>query len=287
MPCRTGIMKSMPYLFILFMTTLLFSLSACGDTQTWTQEETLPATGVQNLNIELDSGDLTVQSHPEATIQVKSEFEAPSKHNFKEGTHLRLISAAKSVGVRIEHPELQSPEKFHANLKVSIPSTLALEIKANNGNVTITDMQSPLSIQSNNGNLKLQKIAGDVQIKSDNGNLELQDVSGSKHQLETQNGNILLQNLNGAVSAHSGNGSIEAHLKGVSRPENYLFETLNGSVKLFLPGDSSARIRYHKGLGNVQTDFKQLKDSAQILVGEGTARIQIKSSNGNIEVRKD
>lgn len=276
----------MKYLIAL---SLLLSLSACGESKTWSQTEEVAATDIQSLNITVDSGDLTIQSHEEPLIRITSQFElrSPRKGKLAKNIKLEMVPAAKSIGIHIQHPQLDANEMLRTDLTLEIPKNLALELNTHNGNIAVSNQDASITSNSNNGNLSLNKITGNITAQTQNGNLELQEISGNRHQLETTNGNINLKDIYGAVSGKSGNGSITAFLKGVSRPEDYSFEAGNGSVSLHLDSDSSARIRYSKGTGNINTSFKHLKDQSQILVGEGVARIKIKSTNGNIEVLKD
>lgn len=269
--------------------TLLVSLSACSESRSWSQTEELAASDLQVLNILVDSGNINIQSHEEPIIRVKSDFElrSPRKGKLAKEIRLEMIPAQKSVGILIKKPQMDANEILRSDLTLEIPSKLALELKTQNGNIAVTNQAGSITASSSNGNLNFQKITGNISANTQNGNLDLQDVSGNQHQLETTNGSINLQTIYGAVSSKSGNGSIKAFLKGVSRPEDYSFEASNGTISLHLPSDSSARIRYSQGTGNVNTSFKHLADQSQILVGEGTARIKIKSNNGNIEVLKD
>jgi len=274
----------MRYFLLILLCLLVFS--ACGDTQSWQIQQESSAEGLQTLNVQNENGKIVVQTHTENRIVVQAQIEFRSSRKLKADFQLQLIPAAQSLGVRLDKPSLNDGEVLRTHFQLSVPEHLALELTGQNGDIEVTGQAGHLSIDAQNGNISLKQIRGNVQAHSANGNLRLEAVSGLKHSLQTRNGNIELLALNGAVEAATVNGNIQAELQGVSRPEDYSFASDNGSVSLVLPADSSARIRYAKSSGQVKTDFQHLPDQGQILVGSGTARIQVKHQNGNLNVRK-
>ncbi|MBF2055410.1 MAG: DUF4097 family beta strand repeat protein [Candidatus Sericytochromatia bacterium] len=245
-----------------------------------------PADGIQTLNVQIDNGDLQVQTHTENNIQVSVQAEAQGSQELKDKVTLQTIPAARSLGVRIDKPTLGIGEELKTHLSITLPAHIALELTTHNGKIQVQKQAASLSLDTQNGDIQLTDIQGDINARSANGNVLLTNISGLRHTLFSGNGTLTLKEVNGAVSAETGNGQIEAELLGVSRPETYAFSSGNGNIRLGLPADSSARLSYSKGAGSVKTDFEHLDQQQQILVGQGAARFELKASNGNIEVYK-
>lgn len=261
-------------------------LSACGDKNSWQMQASSSADGIQTLNVQIDNGDLQVQTHTENQIQVSVQAEAQSSRSLKDEVTLQTIPAAQSLGVRIDKPSLSNGEELKTHLSITLPAHIALELTTRNGKIQVQQQAARLSLDTQNGDIQLTDIQGDVNARSGNGNLLLKNISGLSHQFFSGNGSLTLEDVNGAVAAETGNGQIDAALLGVSRPESYSFSSGNGNLRLSLPADSSARLSYSKGSGSVQSDFEHLESQQQILVGQGAARFELKASNGSIEVRK-
>lgn len=262
-------------------------LSACGGTvKEWDTAQNFPVGSIQAINTEIKAGSFTIHGTEEAEIKVNTHFKLNSKRKSElaESIQLEAIPAANTLGLRLSLPALQQDENLTSDVELYLPDNVNLSLTNSDGNITLENVQGAVTVTGVNGNVQDTQHLGDLKVDVQNGNINLSDVSGNQHQLKTQNGTIDLDQVTGAVDAYSANGNITAKLQGVDRPEDYRFATVNGNITLRLPSDSSARVRYKKGVGNVNTDFKHLSDQSRIDIGSGAARIHMESTNGNIEV---
>lgn len=265
----------------------LLLLSACGgNVKEWDQSQSFPVGSLQALNTEIKAGSLTVHGTDTAEIKVDTHFKLTSKRKgeLAESIKLEAIPAANTLGLRLSLPALEQDENLTSNVDIYVPANLAVRLKNTDGDISLNQLKAAVQIEGINGNVQDVDHLGNLSVKVQNGNIVLNKVSGTQHQLSTQNGNIELNQVTGALESYSANGNIVASLQGVDRPEDYRFATVNGNITLKVPSDSSARVRYKKGVGNVTTDFKHLSDQSRIDIGSGAARIQMESTNGNIEV---
>lgn len=265
----------------------LLLLSACGgDVKEWDQSQSFPVGELQALNTEIKAGTLTLHGTDTAEIKVNTHFKLTSKRKgeLAESIKLEAIPAAKTLGLRLSLPALEQDENLTSDVEISLPAHLAVTLKNSDGDIHLQQLKGAVQIDGINGNVSDQDHMGNLSVTLQNGNIVLKQVTGNQHQLSTQNGNLELEQVTGALESYSANGNIIASLQGVDRPEDYRFATVNGNITLKVPGDSSARVRYKKGVGNITTDFKHLSEQSRIDIGAGAARIHMESTNGNIEV---
>jgi DUF4097 and DUF4098 domain-containing protein YvlB len=106
----------------------------------------------------------------------------------------------------------------------------------------------------------------------------------------TVNGSIKVLNSSGRVSAETVNGSLTAELNQIDPNADMKFETVNGSIKVYLPERGGADIDAGTVNGGLDTDFpltvqgKWGPKSMRGRVGAGGARIQMATVNGSVKL---
>lgn len=70
-------------------------------------------------------------------------------------------------------------------------------------------------------------------------------------------------------------------------------ESVNGSIELDLPGDLNAQVKFSSLNGRIDSDFPltvsngwPVGHSASATLGKGGRELEIKTVNGNVEIRK-
>lgn len=270
---------------LMFCSLLL--LSACGgNVKEWDQSEQFPVGSIKTINTEIKAGQITLHHSEDGQIKVNTHFKLTSKRKkeLAESIKLEAIPAANALGLRLSLPALEQDENLTSDIEMHVPANLQLSLKNSDGDIALDHLKSSVSVEGVNGNVTDSNHTGNLVVSVQNGNITLTNVTGNSHKLSTQNGTLELDKVTGAVDSYSANGNIIASLLGVNRPEDFRFATVNGNITVKIPSDSSARVRYKKGVGNIKTDFKHLPEQSRIDIGEGAARIHMESTNGNIEV---
>lgn len=86
-----------------------------------------------------------------------------------------------------------------------------------------------------------------------NGELEARGLRG-RTELRTVNGSIQVE-TNGTAEAHTVNGAIEARIGSTAGSGTLSFETVNGSVKVWLPASAAVDVEASTVNGDIETDF--------------------------------
>lgn len=129
-----------------------------------------------------------------------------------------------------------------------------------------------------------------LDVSTVNGEL---DVSGASSVVEasTVNGSIAATSSGGPVNANTVNGSIEVRMGRVG-DSDLSFETVNGSIEVYVPDGLDADVDMRTVNGSVGSDFP-LTVTGRInprriraTLGKGGRRIELKTVNGQVELRK-
>jgi Toastrack DUF4097 len=142
--------------------------------------------------------------------------------------------------------------------------------------VTLPDDVSLSKVELVNGSLKLDNIKGDISVDLVNGS-----VKGS--------------GLTGNTEVSSVNGSIKLDYQTLENSVDKInLETVNGSIKLYLPENSGADVEAETMHGSLTSDFgfkvdKQVFSGKEMTgsIGNGHTKIDLQSVNGSIKVMKN
>ena len=126
-----------------------------------------------------------------------------------------------------------------------------------------------------------------------NGSLVIKDISG-KVAAQVVNGSINATGLRGDSDVSSVNGSVNVWYHQYAHAiENIAVETVNGSIKLYLPENINADITADTMHGSINTTFGLTANKNGFLglnlrgkIGNGGGQINLDSVNGSIELLK-
>jgi putative adhesin len=146
-----------------------------------------------------------------------------------------------------------------------------------NNDVTVTfDVRVPAGVRFIG-----HTVNGDVEAKSLSGPVDVKTVNGGATFSTSAYG-----------EASTVNGSIQAAIGTASWPEGLAFKTVNGSITLDLPGDTSADVRASTVNGDITTDFpltvtgkfgpRRLNGT----IGGGGRTLELETVNGSVRLRR-
>jgi len=191
------------------------------------------------LKIYVAQGDLTVRGDASVdAIAVKSKLETKLTR-VKRNDGLRVLSDTAASFLLFEKNNVAEfsygkdswPTGEGASFEITVPANTALEIQ--NGW---------------NGSVKVERVTGDVEVKGLNCEVKLTDLGGG----------AIVETMNGEIAASF---AVLPDKKPVS------FSSMNGEVKLRIPADARANVRFRTHNGAILTDFTDdvLKTKAEDL----------------------
>ncbi len=146
------------------------------------------------------------------------------------------------------------------------------------------------SASSVNGGVSVRDGGEEVVAKSVNGGVSVSQARGPVR-ASTVNGSVNVTTSEGPVSASTVNGSVTARMERLSGNEDMNFSTVNGTVRVEVPRDFDADIRFDTMNGSISSDFP-IKLSgrfgprhAEGTIGRGGRSIRARSVNGSVTLR--
>lgn len=237
-----------------------------------------------HLKVLVEDGAVTVTEGPAGAVIVTGEH-PEDVHDYTGSVAAgearielkRRRSFEARIGQRGAHLEVQAPAGSTVDIEGSngpVRVTGAFEVsrvKASNGPVEVTGARGPLTADTSNGGVTIGNHDGALIARSSNGPIQVENQRGGAVQLSTSNGAVRFE---GAFEAGTDN----------------TIETSNGPIEVVIAGTPSLTLDATTSNGGVTSRFALLdgtKSDSKLTgrVGDGQARLVVRTSNGPIEVR--
>ncbi len=253
-----------PYLHLLF--NLVFAV-ICTASFAETIEQQFEVNLGGKLRIETALGAIKINTHPQATIELRvlidndEENQFSYSHELNDG-NLTLIGELNGKYRWARGPKVE----FH----LTIPKQYNVDLNTSGGSLTIQELTGDLQAHTSGGSISIGNITGDVFLRTSGGSIRSETISG---------------NLN----AHTSGGSINVTLdKQIT--ENAKLTTSGGSITAYLIPNIKLDIYASTSGGRVKSDFlidgKVKKMSVRGLINGGGPKLTLKTSGGSIKIKQ-
>lgn len=222
----------------------------------WKKSYPIEAGGT--LTLENTNGKIVVRPHAGSTIEIVATriAKAGSDEDAKKllaDTRIEETVSASAVKVSSRTSRVNfGGTQYQVNYEVRAPAGIALDLRATNGTIDVSDWDGRVEMSATNGTLEGTGLKGEVEASTTNGKIDVRLAALAERgvNLETTNGRVsveLPKDTKGRVLARVTNGSIsveglnvepspsntrrryEGALNGGSGP-TVSVETTNGSV---------------------------------------------------------
>lgn len=173
--------------------------------------------------------------------------------------------------------------------RLSVPRRLEAEFRTSNAPLTAADLEGRLVFRTSNAPLSLSGLGGEVEARTSNAPFTARQVSADLRG-STSNAPLKLEAVTGALDLQTSNGSVTATgLDG--RGKGIRLATSNGGMTVDLGGAGGelvARTSRHERISFHRTGAEQVeidKGTVRAKLPGSTQRIELKTSNGGIEIR--
>src|SRR6266487_1267738 len=160
-----------------------------------------------------------------------------------------------------------------------------------NGEVNVRGGKGNITLHSIQGSVTLADASGRIEVNSVNENIELTNVSG-EIKVETTNGEIMLTGIQSAsVDAGTINGDV-LYQGTVTDGGSYSFGSHNGDITVSIPERANVTITAATANGDIDASFPLPMTSTTgkhrktFKIGSGSARMELESFQGDIEMRR-
>jgi hypothetical protein len=222
------------------------------------REQTLAAVGRLSVDPGRNGG-VTIKGWLDNQVLVRSRIDTWADTDSDAALLASRVRVDANTGqVGSSGPDAQGTNGWSTSYEIFVPQVTDLNLQAQNGGITISDIRGRLEFMARNGGVTLKRIAGDVSGSTMNGGLhiELAGNTWDGRQLEVS--------------------------------------TKNGGVTLLLPATYSAHLRTETVNGGLRSDHPAItaqaasRARAQNLdtnLGSGGPLIHVSTTNGGITLK--
>lgn len=230
-------------------------------------------------------GDITVRSSDEAQVRVdgKKNVNAWSETDAEHLASAVSVEIAKNGDAYEVRPVNTSggDSRVSLDMDISVPKKASLTIRNDRGDVSVSDMDKPVSLNTTRGDVEVRDTSGDVAIDTGKGNVKVSDTKGNV-KISGHGGEINVSSATGGLTIDGEFfGPIRADkiakgVRFVSQRTDLTITQLNGHLET---GSGSLEIADTAGNLTLRTN------SYDISIENAGGKLKVDNRNGNIEVR--
>src|SRR5262249_44718437 len=140
-----------------------------------------------------NNGGITVKGWDNGGVLVRARVEASAEDLATAQSMVAQVRVDVSAGqISASGPDPSRGHGWSVSYEVFVPKQGDLNIKANNGGVSISDVRGNIQFQTVNGGVTLRRLAGQVEGQTQNGGVSVelagQRWDGNKFDVRTSNG---------------------------------------------------------------------------------------------------
>jgi len=207
----------------------------------------------------------------EICIQAPTEKQAAE---IAEKVKIQLVPDGKTLTIKVDKPRLGNNRSVGVSFDITVPN------------------QTNIECDTSFGAIKLKDINGDIKADTGFAAVKCENIRGSAD-LETSYGNITCRNIAcSELDARTSFGSIDITCSPSTPAEiNANVTTSYGSIDFETPPGFAGEVDLTTSFGSIKTDLPITvkgdfgKQRVKGTIGEGTARLRLKTSFGSIKIK--
>jgi Putative adhesin/Domain of unknown function (DUF5668) len=235
------------------------------------------------ISVRVERGDITVRSSEESQIRVAGKVNVKSwsesaGRRLAEGLSVEIAQNGDGYEVR---PTGTADRRASIDLDVSVPNKSQVTVRSERGDISLSDMGSPVNIDGANGDLDIRGTKGDVSIDMRRGDAKVSDTKGDV-KISGRGGSVEVVNASGSFTINGEFvGPIRADkvskgVRFVSHRTDLTITQLGGHMETG-PGN----LEVVDAAGNL---IARTRDE-DIRIENAGGKVKIDNRNGHIELR--
>jgi hypothetical protein len=205
-----------------------------------------------------NNGGIRVAAWDQNSIRIQAVVQANARDEGRArelGQSVQLIAGGGRVSAN--GPETSRREWWSVSYRINVPRTNDLDLRANNGGITI------------------EGVSGNIRF-------------------DTRNGGVRLSELGGMVRGQTHNGGLTVLLVGQRwEGEGIDVETTNGGVTLSIPDGYNAQLETRTSNGGFRTEYPitvqgelSQRRGISATLGSGGAPVRVRTTNGGFRINR-
>lgn len=219
------------------------------------RESTVAAPGQISVDAGANGG-ISVNAWSRAETLVRAKVQTWAQDEGEARSLAGQVQVQTAGGnIRANGPDFGRERGYAVSFEVFVPQRTALSLKAHNGGIAISGVNSRI-------------------------------------EFETVNGGVALKRLGGNVTGQTTNGGVNVELTGTRWDGEQLdVHTTNGGVSLSLPANYSARLEAGTVNGGFKSDVPisvhgEIGKTVSATLGQGGPPIRVNTTNGGIHLKQ-
>jgi lia operon protein LiaG len=263
------------------------------------EQRSFPSSGIGELEVRTSSTDVLVGTSEGNTVDVRltgtvytGQADAVPALAAEQSGEVLEISTERKDGRRWVLGFFSSD--LIVEIKVPDQYRGALIVHTSSGDVEISDqILSELSVETSSGTIQLHSIeAATAALDSSSGDQTVEGINAGHSQMSSSSGEIRVRDLHGGTKAESSSGDIT--LRYGEFDSDLEVHSSSGDVELFLTEAAEFRVEALTSSGDIDCAFPVTLSGAESemrrnrlfgTVGEGTHRVVVRTSSGDISIR--
>ena len=236
------------------------------------------------ITIRNSRGDISVRPSEEPQIRVSGKKNIKA-WNEKDAEHIAAAVSVEVVkngdGYEIR-PASSGDSRVSVDMDISVPKKAAVTIRAEKGDVSVSDMAKPVVVNSTSkGDIEVRDTGGDVTIDMRKGDVKVSDTKGGV-KLSGRGGEV---NVSGATGSLTIDGEFYGPIRADKIAKGVRFISQRTDLTLTqLAGHMEA------GSGNLEIadapgNLTLRTNSYDISIENASGKVKVDNRNGNVEVR--
>lgn len=203
------------------------------------------------------NGSLVVHGRDQGDVLVRACIQTAAPSDSEARSLASQVKVARGAGeIEPDGPSDDHRHHWNVSYEVWMPRESNIDARAYNGSISMDSLHGQIRFETTNGSVHLDKMGG--------------DVDGST--------------TNGSVNIRADGARWEGH--------GLRAETTNGSVRLSLPDNYSAKVEASTVNGRIHVDFPitvsgEIGKSLSFQLGSGGPTIEARTTNGSVSVGRD
>jgi hypothetical protein len=253
----------------------------------------------RGVRLEVDNfrGEVIVRSWDRDAVRVEADLSGERRLDVvRSGSALR-VRPAGGHGPR------------EADFEIAVPRWMAVRIEGNQVDVRVEGTRGEVSVETVGGDVSVEGGAGLVSVRSIQGEITVRGTRGRVEAMsvneevsltaitgdiyvETTNGDVTIRETrSSAARATTVNGDV-VYEGSIEEDGRYVFSTHNGDVSVTIPDNAGATVSVSTYHGEFESEFPvRLTGTTRdrqftFTLGSGSARIELESFNGEIQLRR-
>lgn len=205
---------------------LLTPLSIAGEKV----NETLASAGINAVNIENLSGEVTIIGWNNESVTIKGELD-------DKADKLIFEQEGNTINIKVEQPHHGRSNSSKTDLIIHMPANLRVNFEGISSDVELENLTNNVAVKTVSGDIKATKLSKHIELSSVSGSISTKTLKG-KINLATVSGDIDDLNSDGRIQLQAVSGDITSE----SKATEVLVNNVSGNTKVSLDNVDELRV---------------------------------------------